>query len=576
MKSRFFASFLALASIPCLLQADYTRGVYGKLEYVLMHDNISDKYNSTDRKSFVQNYQIGYEHYIYSPRLLTYDFGFSFYIDNSTSDVSNNGSTTKSKNETKHTNYKAYLHFIKKSKFPFTLYYEKIDSPLWSTAPNGTTLITYKTDKSGIYGRMKLDVFNLNYEYRQAKTEKTESFAFENGDTKRFAIGIDKQFDENKTASFNYSHEIRDYYRTDKGLNYVDSWNDVVDNAVATYSWIISKTLSFASSVNYLKNEYLDYEDLTGTASLSWTPSKKHSETFSIVADNTKTQDGTNTFISVNQSGNYNLTDNFSTNHGFQVYNASGDLYNLTLASATVGTSYLKKFSETFNASFGASVTGRTEKYDYSDQNVSIRDRNMLSYTLSSGVSKSFEEEKSNVSGGISYYQLISTTSDATQRLTANASYNKKFSNQLSYYIKLYSTVDSNTYTNVDNNESTRTTNILSIDNALSYWRAVGYNGKMTLKAGLMYSVGTFANRVNPYGNFSFFYMLRRDLMFKTVARVSSDTAYNVTSYTGTADLIYRIRKIEMRTGVQMSRQSGGTFGYRNHINYFFRISRRI
>ncbi|WP_457592922.1 hypothetical protein [Hydrogenimonas sp.] len=576
MKRIFFISLLAITILPGFSYADYTRGVYGKLEYVLMHDSISDKYNNTDRKSFIQNYQIGYEHYIYSPRLLTYDLGLSLYIDNTTSDVSNSGTTTKSKNETKHTNYKAYLNFIKKSKFPFTIYYEKIDSPLWSTAPDGTTLITYKTDKGGIYGRMKLEAFNLHYEYRQSKTHKNESFAYENGDTKRFAIGIDKNFDENRTASFNYSHEIRDYYRSDNGLNYTDSWNDVVDNAVATYSWIISKTLSFATSVNYLKNEYLEYEDLTGTASLNWTPSKKHSETFSIVADNTKTRDGTNNFISLNESGSYNITDNFTTNHGFQLYNASGDLYNMTLASATVGTSYLKRFSETFNASFGASVTGRTETYDYSDQNITIQDRNMLSYTLSSSVSKSFDEKKSSLTAGLSYYQLISTTSDATQRITLNAGYNKKFSDQLSYYFKLYSTHDNNTYTTTDNNETNRVTNILSIDNALSYWRAVGFNGKMTLKAGVIYSAGTFINRVNPYGNFSFFYMLRRDLMFKMLARVSTDTGYNVTSYTGSADLIYRIRKIEMRTGIQMSRQTGGTFGYRDHMNYFFRISRRI
>jgi len=221
-------------------------------------------------------------------------------------------------------------------------------------------------------------------------------------------------------------------------------------------------------------------------------------------------------------------------------------------------------------------VTARTETYDYSDENITIQDRNILSYTLSSGMSKSFPEDRSALSGSLSFYQLISTTSDSTERLTANASYNKKFTDRLTYYLKFYSTADRNVYTSSDGNVTTRTTNILSVDNNLNYWRAVGYNGKMTLKAGVIYSSGTFANRVNPYGSFSFFYMLRRDLMFKTFGRVSSDTAYNVTSYTGTVDLIYRIRKVEMRTGMQMSRQSGGTFGYRDHINYFFRISRRI
>ncbi|WP_457598232.1 hypothetical protein [Hydrogenimonas sp.] len=575
MKRRFFLASLVTLLLPFALHAEYTRGVYGKLEYVLMHDNISDKYNSTDRKSFVQHYQLGYESFIYNPKLLTYDIGIGYYIDSSTSDVSSGASTTTSKNETKHTNYKAYLHFIKASNFPFTLYYEKIDSPIWSTAPDGTTLITYKTDKYGLYGRLKLDLFNLNYEYRVSESDKRESFLTETGNNKRFAVGIDKQFDENRTASFNYSHEIRDYTREDNGT-FSDSWNDVVDSAYATYSWIISKKLSFTASANYMKNEYLDYEDITATTSLNWRPSHKHSETVSLTVDRTKTEDGTNNYLSVNESGSFNHTDNFTTNHSFQAYTARGDLYNLTLASATFGTSYRIPHSDTFSTSYGASVTGRTESYDYSDENITIADRNMLSYTLSSSLTKRFEEDMSSVTAGLSLYQLISTTSDATQRLTMNAGYNKEFTKQLGYYIKLYGTYDNNTYSAVDGNETERITKVFSVDNALSYWRAVGYNGKMTLKAGLLYSAGTFLNRVNPYGNFTFFYMLRRDLMFKSTAKVSNDTAYNVTSYTGSADLIYRIRKIEMRTGAQLSRQTGGTFGYRNHLNYYFRISRRL
>ncbi len=576
MSKRFLSPVLAALMLPVLLYADYTRGVYGKIEYVLMNDDLSDRYNSTKRKSFVQNYQIGFEKYIYSPRLLTYDLGLSFYIDNSTSDITNGNSTTRSENETKHTNYKAYLHFIKESDYPFTLYYEKKDSPLWSTTPNDSTLITYKTDNSGFYGRVKLDAFNFNYEYRQSDTEKSESFAYETGSNKRYGFGLDKQFDDNRTLTFTYSHQTRDYYRRDKDINLLDSWNDVIDTANIAYSWVISKTLQMSAYANYLQNDYLEYENSTGTVSIRYRPNKKHAESLSFTADNTKTKSGTNRTLSLNESGNYQFTDNFSTNHNFQLYNASGDLYNLTLLSGTFGTNYLKRFSESFNASFGASVTGRNETYDYSDQNISIQDRNMISYNLSTSMSKTFKESRSNVNAGLSYYQLLSSTSDATQRVSLNAGYNKNFTDQFKYNLKLYSTYDNNTYTATDSNETQRTTKIFSADTSLDYWRAVGYNGKMTLKAGVNYSAGTYLNRVNPYGTFSFFYMLRRDLMFKTLARVSTDTGYNITSYTGSSDLIYRIRKIEMRTGIQWSRQTGSSFGSRNHINYFFRISRRI
>ena len=557
--------------------ADYTRGVYGKLEYVLMNDTISDSYNKSVRKSLIQNYQLGYEHYIYSPRLLTYDLGVSFYIDNSRTDVTSSTATSRSENESQHTNYRAYLNFIKKSRYPFTVYYEKIDSPIWSTAADSTTLITYITEKNGLYGRVKVsDTFNINYEYRNSTTDKTESFAFEHGKSNRVSLGASKQFDENLTATLTYSHETRDYYRSDNGLNYTDSWNDTIDTVVGTLSWIISDTLHLTSSANYMSNDYLNYDNMSSTVALNWTPNKKHSETLSVTADFTSTESGSNTYVSLNESGTFRHNERFTTNHNFQLYEATGDLYNMTLLSGTYGANYLKQFSPTFSGSVGASVTGRVETYDYGDENASIQDRNMLSYTLSGGLSKSFEESKSNISANVSFYQLISTTSDSTDRVSANLGYNKSFTPRLSYYLKLYSTIDRNRYTSADNNVTERTTNIFNADNALSYWQPVGYNGKMTMKAGVQYSVGTFADRVNPYGSLSFFYMLRRDLMFKALGRVSSDTAYNVTSYTGTADIIYRLRMIEIKTGIKMSKQTGGTFGNRDHVNYYFKISRKI
>ncbi|MCF6200740.1 MAG: hypothetical protein L3J42_01220 [Hydrogenimonas sp.] len=573
---RCVAISLLVTTIFPVTASAYTRGVYGKLEYILMNDNISDQYNKTTRKSFIQNYQLGFERFIYSPRLLTYDLGLSLYIDNTTSNIDYANNTTNSESQTKHLGGKAYLHFLKESKYPFTIFYERKNSPLWSTTAESSTLITYDTEEYGINGRVKLEEFNLHYEYKNMQSDKTESFATENGSSDRFSIGINKQLDDNRSINFSYSHETRDYYRRDKGLNYLDSWHDVIDMANGSYSWIISETLHFNMFANYMKNDYLDYEDLMGTISLGWRPNSKHSETVNFTANNTKTKDGTNNFYSLTESGSYKLTERLSTSHNFQAYNASGNLYNMTLFSATLGANYLIQHSESLNTSYGASVTGRSETYDYGDQNISIADRNMLSYTLSANMNKSFKEDRSNISAGVSLYQLISTTSDATHRVTANAGYNKNFTDQITYNLKVYSTYDNNTYTAIDQNETQRTTRIFNADTSLGYWRAVGYNGKLTTKAGVVYSAGTFVNRVNPYGTLSFFYMLRRNLMFKTLARVSTDTGYNVTSYTTTSDLIYRIRKVEMRTGIQWSRQTGGSFGQRDHTNYYFRISRRL
>ncbi|WP_200762553.1 hypothetical protein [Nitrosophilus alvini] len=576
MSKRYLVFVSAFVLIPYVSNAanSYTRGLYGKLEYVLMNDKIEDKYNSTERKSFIQNYELGYESYLYSPLLLTYDIGTSFYVDDTTSTTKSETSTTKSENNIKHTNYKAYLHFIKRSNYPFTIYKEKIDSPLWSTQADTATLVTYKTDKQGIFGRLKLKYFDLNYEVRDTETEKTESFAYETGNTRRYSLGISKQFDMNKTASFNYSHQTRDYYRTDTGLGYTDQWNDVVDNATANFSWRMSETMNMRTFASYLKNSYFELEDLSGSINFNYHPNEKLSASTSLTANNMKTKDGTNNYITFNENSTYRVTENFSTNQNLQIFNASGDTSNMTLTSLTLGSNYIKKFSKSMTGTLNASVTGRMEKFG-DDGNSTISDRNMLSYTLGSGITKNFEESRSSLSANISYYQLISTTSDSTRRITLNAGYNKKFSEKLSYYLKMYATRDENTYTN--NNETTeRTTNILSIDNAVNYWTLVGYNGKLTSKAGVTYSSGTFTNRVNPYANATFMYMIRRNLMFKAVGRVSSDTAYDIVTYSGTADMTYRIRKIQIRVGTQLSSQTGGSFGERTHTNYYFRISRTL
>jgi len=579
MSKRYIVFVSAFVLIPYTSNAanSYTRGLYGKLEYVLMSDRIEDKYNSTERKSFIQNYKLGYENYIYSPYLLTYDIGTSFYIDDTTSTTKNKNSagSVKSENSIKHTNYKAYLHFLKKSKYPFTIYKEKIDSPLWSTQADTATLITYKTDQQGIFGRLKLKYFDLDYEARETDIEKTESFAYETGKNRRYKVGISKQFDENKTLIFNYSHQTRDYYRTDRGLGYTDQWNDIIDNAMANFSWKMSKSMSMGSSVNYLKNSYFDLEDLSGTINFNYRPNEKLTASTSLMADKMKTKDGTNNYINFNENTSYKVTKNLTTNQSLQIFNASGDTRNMTLASLTLGSNYTKKLSKSTVATFNASVTGRAERFG-KDSNTTISDRNMFSYTLGSGITKNFEESRSSVSANISYYQLISTTSDSTRRVTLNTGYNKKFSDRLSYYLKMYATRDENVYTDSQGNRSDRTTNIISIDNALNYWTLVGYNGKLSSKAGLIYSAGTFANRVNPYANAALTYMLRRNLMLKANARVSSDTGYDTVTYSGNADMIYRLRKVQIKVGTKVSTQTGGTFGERTHTNYYFRISRTL
>ncbi len=554
----------------------YTRGLYGKLEYVFMQDSIKDSYNETKRKSIVQNYELGYESFIYSPYLLVYDISGGWLIDDSTTDISGESGDYSTNRNVETTNYRAYLHFIKYSKYPFTVYKEKIDNPIWTTEPNRAALTTYKTDSQGITGRIKSDIVKVGYEIRDYKIDRTESFAVENQKKRRYALTLSKEFDENLTAYLSASHENRDYYRNDWGIGYTDIWSDTYDSVTGNVSWKIDPANMMTFFSSYMKNSYLEYQDTMATITYSYFPGTKFRANLSVTADSMETAEGTNNYLTLSGNSSYQIQENWSTNQVLTLYNASGDTIDMSMATLTLGTNYTKEHSETLTSNYNASVTASSEKYG-NDTNLTLTDRTLLSYTLGAGAVKNFPESHSSVNAGVTFYQLISSANDSSKRASLYGGYNKRFLQNLSYRLKASLLRDEAAYYDATlDSTTTRSTNIIDVDNMINYWRNVNSKGKLNLTAGAKYTSGIFKTRFNPYANAEFTYMLRRALILKAIGRVSSDTAYGTTTYTGNLEMVYSIRKVRISVGSYYSSQTGGSPGQKTHTNIYFRIIRRL
>ncbi|WP_187648002.1 hypothetical protein [Nitrosophilus labii] len=549
------------------------KNYYGKLSYTVMFDNTENSTNKTEKSSYIQNYELGYTSFIYSPYLLTYDLGFGLLIDNSKSTVTNENSSYTVESDVKNINYRFYADIIKKSNYPFTIYKEKTESPVWNIQAGSSLLSTYNLDAQGIRGSIKNNIVNIGYAYRDSTSEQTTAFSYENQKRKKFLLTFNKEFEKNINANLTLEHENRDYYKEDRGINYIDQWSDSYDSALANLSWKISDISNLTSYAKYLNNTYLQLESITAYINHTYSPNRKWRLNSSLLADSVSSNGTKNNYLTLNLNNIYNFDNNISTRQNLQVFNARGDSADMTLTSLTLGASYQKSLTKDLIGTLSLDVTGRAEKYR--DQNITLDDRNMLSYTLTAGLSKNFKEAKSSISSDLSFYQLISTGVDAIQRISANARYNKMFKENINFNISLYSTLEKNEY--LDNNQTQSVSKTYyGLNNSLSYWTNVGYRGKFSANLGFRYSGGNYTKRTNPYANSEFLYTLRRDLIFRVLGKVTSDTVYGLTTYTSKAELVYKVRKVKVSVGSAYSAQTGSEEGQRTHTNIYFRIERKL
>ncbi|GEM_PF-2818765 len=569
-----YVSLLLVTTQSVWAETMYTRGFYGQIEFRAINDKIDSQNALNDKLSLIQKYSLGYESYLYSPLLLTYDIGGTLYIDNTDATITSSSTKTSTSYRSEHTNYRAYLNFIKQSDYPFTLYAERADSPVWSTQADRNTFVKYEADRMGIFGSLLLDIFDLNYELRNSDSRREESFSTSTDKELRFKVGMTKQISSDQSMYADYTHRIVEYEYRDSGVGILTTIDGDIDEARVGYDWKVSEALRLRSYARYYSYSYYDNEDISATVSLNYLASKKLSTSFSVTANSIRVANDQNSYITINQGSNYQATSELSFSQNFIYFQALGDSLGLNYTSLMLGTNYRKTIIENLIGSIGLSVTGRSEQYDRVDANSTLSDKNIFSYTLSAGLDQSFPSTKTNIYLNTSYYQRFSTADDYTNRAVYAAGLTQPLASSTNFFVRFNGYRDENLYEDV--NATVKVVEAYTVETGLSYWGNLGYYGKMSFNAGVAYAEGIFKNRVTPYASLSLKYMLMRSLNFNAHGRVSSDSVYDYTTYSGDAKLTYIIRKIYASVGTRYTSQNGGAFGHREHINYYFVIGRNI
>ncbi len=546
----------AIFFIPAYMLTHKQRGFWGKVEFTYKIEDYKDPYNKTKRKSFKQYYELNYEGFVYSPRLLTYKLGGSFTREDS--DITTQG--VKSKSTFKLTGYDIELNFLKASKFPVNIFFRRLQSPLWYTYYGRTSYIERKSDSYGISGHINIVNSNVSYGYSKTKSKSVGLDFSEDRDSEKISFSYGKSW-INKGLNISYNKNIDDYiqiYPTSTRKVYQD-----IDNLLVDYKWRISKKSNLNSNLRYYSNSYSDIKNLTGNVNYLWNPSERLNANFSISANRTESANRQITFISFSENISYSISDNWNMTHSLFLFSSSGSNTDQRIANTGVNLNYHRYISETFSVFTGTGVSAQLESGNINRLGSTV--------SLSGGLNKSFSFLNSNfsLSGSISQYNTTkkdkSTTYNINERFNAYILNNLTFEHTINYYSqnsKYYQSGGNFTITEYDN---------IEISNGLRYNKLLGWKGKLSSSLGVRYYSGKKrAERMYPYGNFNLSYRFTRRLLYKMSLDVYRDSFYNANYARLGASIDYRIRSLMFKWDFQYFYEDNENYGKkRNYITEF-------
>ncbi len=520
--------------------------LYGKLEYTFLQEN-SDL-TQMDSRSHIQRYELGYENYYYSPNLFKYDISGTLYFNHTTTSTNNGEDFTRN---LRNLNYKAYLDFIQGSKFPFTLFAEKLDVPFVSLLSTNTIYSNQSITKYGIHGSLNLFDHSVKY-YASTQDTKNEYITT---DEKRkdtfYSVKISRNM-EHSYYGLSLSHSIRDYSRTALSTNGVSRWKDDSTEVRADYTWRPSKVLNVRTYLKYYDSGYFDLKTSTASLDVSWRPTRKYSSNFGVIAENIKDSNASTDYISIYGGGNYNITDHLSTSHYFTLFNLHSDNFKQNSGSIKVGLAYRNKLGKymTYYVEGDTEVKAERGANDKGDNYLLNKDS--VAYNFGTGFSRKLNNINSTLNTNIRLYLYDSNIGEKINRYTLSSSILTRFSSSLvnSFSVN-YSKVTRKYkyYKSVDNPSSD--TEILTLTERVSYNKTLGINGKLNANIGIRYYISKSQNRANPFADMNLNYLLWRNLVFKANARVTNDLYSGNTDYTAFMGLDYRIRQLTFSTGVR-------------------------
>ncbi|SNZ11262.1 Sporulation related domain-containing protein [Persephonella hydrogeniphila] len=550
----------AVFFVPAYMLTHKQRGFWGRVEFTYKMERYKDPYRKTSRNSFRQYYELNYEGYIYSPRLLTYTLGGNFSREDSKIKYGSNSSDSTSKL----IGYNLELNFLKGSRFPINLFAKKTESPLWYTYYDRSSYTERKTDSYGLYGNLRFVGSQINYSYRHEKSKSVGLDFREDRKTDEYNFSFGKFF-INKSLNITLKKNIDDYtqeYASTTRKVYQD-----INNYNLNYRWKISKKSNLSADARYYSNSYTDLKDFTGNINYLWNPSDRLTTNFGLSATRSEGRNYDITFLSFNESLNYVLSENWNLSHNLILFTSNGSQADQKLINTGVNLNYHKTINEKFSIFGGTGVSGQAESGNINRVGGTV--------SLNAGLIKRFDflDSSFSLSGSTSQYKSSkddrSNTFNINERYTAFLSKNLRFEHTINYYYQdsqYYRPSGGFSETNYDN---------LETSNSLRYKRMLGWKGSLTTALGVKYYYGKKrAERFYPFGNMALNYRFTRNLLYKLSVDVHRDTYYNTTYSTINSHIDYKYRRLNFRWDFQYYYEDNDNYGKRHNYITAFKIYR--
>ena len=523
-----------------------TRGFYGSIQYIYLNNYF--ELNNLSNESYLQLYQMGYEGFLYSPRLIKYDISGALYFDRTKS------SSDKRDVNTNDQSFKLYLNLIQGSSYPFTLYIEKQSLPTISLTSN-YIYIAQDTYRYGLYGSMKFNDYFIDYSARYRDTKSESSFTGQEIKGSSYTFSLSKRVNKHYYAL--YLRNINtNYYRKDFINNETSIRKNQTNDARINYNYRHSKTFRMNSYVQFTDTKYYNMKRLTTNVTFDWTPDDVYSMYFGLIGEKLKSQSVSSRYTTLFINGNYKITPKFTTTHNAQLYNVTSDNLKQNIGSLNLGLRYNDKLTETISYYTSANAGIKVERGSDAGDAGALLDRNVNTIDLSIGSSKIFLESGNTVGLSAYYSYFVTDLGEDNTRYTLSSSFTSRIRSNLRYNVSA-TYVKSKAIRVLNQEILTRKSEMFTVVNTLNYNTSIGINGKFTATTGVTYTYTNLGNSTGfrPYVNMTLFYRLRRNLIFSSMANISKDLYNDVTNYTSFAGLEYGIRKIRLSAGVRYTDQ---------------------
>ena len=541
MKSFFaFSLLVLLINASTLFAKKYNDiGLDGSLGFLYRDENYDQDDKITQQKEFTQQYSMRYRGNIYNPNLIDYSLSGLLHYDDIEQKVSGENRKTKVTD----TDYGISANIIKKSKFPFKVYYKNKSRPQSVVYSNYSSSLISDIENYGILGSVKLDNFNIKYEATKDTNINDNLEMFSDKTISKYGTRFQYKT-KNNSITLTQMH-------TDNNDNYINygkksSLEFSDDNFGLSYNGKLNKSLTISSSLGHLSSTHNDAAITNANFNVNFKPKEKYSTHIGVAASrsdfyiasdlNNSSNKELNRMdtIDLNQNFRYKLIKNLSFSQSVNYFKYDGSNLSGANSNFKLKTDYRydKKLNSQRQVSFSSSLGSNIQKNKSTDAKNITTSSNINRYVLNSkaNINEQMPSIKSSLKASVNYDAIRSSSAEYENNYGANISFVSK--------INIFTNILESSYYAIAD-----TTTIRYSDN-INVTKNVGIKGRITASAGIEQmerTGGILKIKSELYkAKVNFRYRLLRKILFTSNAKISQDLGYNTLKYSSRSELSFK------------------------------------